>query len=77
MISGQLTDKADTPAPGDFFLTFDAEDGFTASFSAQVAIDVLADGTVDVRGIAQTWNGVPGKWIVEGTGNAKFVLPAQ
>ena len=77
VLSGTLADKADTPAPGDFMLNFDAEDGFTQHFTAQVAIDVLADGTVDVRGMAQVWNSVPGKWIVEGVGNTKFVVPGQ
>jgi hypothetical protein len=77
VVSGTLADKADTPAPGDFYLNFDAEDGFTEHFTAQVAIDLLGDGTVDVRGVANLWNGVPGKWIVEGVGNTKFVAPGQ
>jgi hypothetical protein len=77
VISGTLVDNGNTPAPGDFLLNFDAEEGFAEHFTAEVAIEALPDGSADVRGVANTWNGVTGKWIVEGIGNTKFVVPAR
>jgi hypothetical protein len=80
--AGGLLEETLTPAPGDFNLHFFAEDVsnpgvFVASF-AELAVDVLPDGTLDVRGVALNhWAGVDGEYIVEGTGDAFFVVPTQ
>jgi hypothetical protein len=72
-LSGTLTPIADTPAPNDFLLCI----GVTGcSTSAVLLIDVLPDGTIDVRGTADSWVLHAGAFTVEGTGNATFVPPA-
>jgi hypothetical protein len=73
-LTGTLTPITDTPAPNDFLLCI----GVTScSTSAVLLIDVLPDGTVDVRGTADSWVIRPGAFTVEGTGNARFVPPGQ
>jgi hypothetical protein len=70
-----LTPITSTPTPNDYFLCIgDCE---SASTHAELVIDVLADGTIDVRGVADRWNLHPGIFTVEGTGNAKFVPPGS
>ena len=85
VLSGSLIEMTDTPAPGDFALSFTAEsepsEG-TCIFLGQMAIDVLPDGTVDVRGVASQWplcilkGSVAGPLVFEGVGNTKFVVPS-
>jgi hypothetical protein len=78
VISGQLLEETITPEPGDFVLSFVIKAGSaTQTYHANLALDVLADGTIDVRGGSLSgWpDGFPGNWTLEGTGNAKFVLP--
>jgi hypothetical protein len=73
-LSGTLTPITDTPAPNDFLLCI----GVTScSTSAVLLIDVLPDGTIDVRGTSDSWALHTGAFSVEGTGNAAFVLPGQ
>jgi hypothetical protein len=73
-VSASLTPITDTPAVNDFLLCI----GVTGcSTSAVLLIDVLPDGTIDVRGTADHWVIRPGAFTVEGTGNATFVPPAR
>jgi hypothetical protein len=50
-------------------------------YHADLALDLLADGTIDVRGVSD--NAWPiggfssGSYVLEGTGNAKFIIPKQ
>lgn len=81
VVSGTLTDDSSSDAPGDFILQFDAKDtgGHDVTFTAVLAIDMLADGTIDVRGLTGEWPDSPercgGGLTAEGTGNTKFVVP--
>jgi hypothetical protein len=69
-----LTPITETPAPNDYALCKgDCDD---ASTRAVLLIEVLPDGTIDVRGTADRWVIHPGAFTVEGTGNATFVPPA-
>jgi len=75
---GTLVRNTDTPAPDDFNL-FTTTDGPSGAFTANLAISVLADGTIDVRGISSDWPGGDGgsgeSVVLEGVGNGKFVVP--
>jgi hypothetical protein len=73
-LTGTLTPIVDTPAPNDFFLCIGVSG---CSTSAILLIDVLPDGTIDVRGTADKWIIRDGTFTVEGTGNATFVPPGQ
>jgi hypothetical protein len=73
-LSGRLTPIADTPSPNDFLLCIGVTD---CSTRAVLLIDVLPDGTIDVRGTADSWVLHDGAFSVEGTGNASFVPPGQ
>jgi hypothetical protein len=76
VVSGSLVEQTATPAPGDFELQFQTNP--LGGYAAQLALDVLPDGTVDVRGISgNVWGGTPGAYTLEGIGNAKFVVPKQ
>jgi hypothetical protein len=80
IVAGSLTEIAFTPTPGDFELelTFDTSSPICNSplARARLAITVLADGTIDVRGISNAWI-TPAPYVtLEGTGNAKFVAPS-
>jgi hypothetical protein len=60
-------------------LSFTARDADNPNYyvgaQAEIAIDVLADGTVDVRGVSRMFAAQQGTFVVEGVGNAKFVVP--
>jgi hypothetical protein len=81
VVSGTLLPQTLTPAPGDYvlhFTTFPIGNGWTAT----VALDVLADGTVDLRGVsAGLWPAgfytTDTAFILEGTGSANVALPAR
>jgi hypothetical protein len=75
VVSGLLVEQTLTAAPGDFQLQFQTNP--FGSYTAQLALDVSADGTVDVRGISGgLWPG-GAAYTLEGTGNAKFIIPKQ
>jgi hypothetical protein len=77
---GTLVRKTDTPAPDDFNL-FATTDCLQLGLVANLAISVLADGTIDVRGISSDWpagggsQGTGETVVLEGVGNGKFVVP--
>ena len=80
VVSGSLQENTNTPTPGDFMLSFLTEGSH--SFHAHLALDVLADGIVDVRGVTKSWpislQATPsGPFVLEGVGNTKFVVPGQ
>jgi hypothetical protein len=72
---GFLAPIIDTPTPNDYLLTIGTGDG--SNSRAELLIDVLPDGTFDVRGAATRWVIRPGAFSVEGVGNTKFVAPGS
>jgi hypothetical protein len=68
---GQLTPMLNTPTPNDYLLTIGGIDG--GLVRAELLIDVLPDGTFDVRGAATRWVIHLGAFSVEGRGNTTFV----
>jgi hypothetical protein len=74
-VSGHL-EKFNPDLPGRFLLHLDAPNGMgeAIKFGAMLAIDTQADGTIDVRGTSSFWLGA-GRYVVEGIGSAKFVVP--
>lgn len=75
VVQGALV-KPINSIPGEFNLVFYTSNDPKDLFTAHLAIDFLADGTVDVRGMT-----LGDKWplglVVEGVGNTKFVVPNQ
>jgi hypothetical protein len=74
---GTLVRNTDTPAPDDFNLFATTDCPFLA-LAANLAISVLADGTIDVRGISSDWpccDDTGETVVLEGVGNGKFVVP--
>jgi hypothetical protein len=79
-----LTPITQTAHPNDFLLCIgqgqlnaDCSDQFGPRVRAELAIDVLDDGTIDVRGVADLWMGLEGVFTIEGTANARFDPPGQ
>jgi hypothetical protein len=80
VLSGRLVDRTETAAPGDYELEFEAtwyQAPAPFTTHAVLAITTLADGTVDVRGVAREWHTRPGHYVIEGVGSAKFVVPSS
>src|SRR5262245_11389160 len=78
VIGGSLLPITGTTDPTDFLLEVELQlSGGTPKATFVVAIDTLADGTIDVRGSTNHTFGVSGTFTVEGVGNAKFVVPGQ
>jgi hypothetical protein len=81
--SGSLQANTNTPTPGDYSLMFITESNWV--FVADLAIDTIADGTIDVRGVANSWpSGTVGgslnisdTFTIERVGNTKLVVPGS
>ena len=71
---GTLTENTVTTTPGDFLLHFQTGG---VNWHANLAIDAQSDGTIDVRGRTTGWPNAEFYYVVEGTGNMKFVLPGH
>lgn len=74
VVSGSLEEQTFTPEPGDFHLQFDTNPNF-GRHHAELALDVLPDGTVDVRGVSRGLWPQGAAYTLEGTGNSNFVIP--
>lgn len=71
-----LTPITETAAPNDFRLCTASCQHFDP-VRAELVIDVLEDGTVDVRGVADQWLHGEGAFTVEGTGNPSLAPPGS
>ena len=68
--------EPETAAPNDFRLCTASCQHFDP-VRAELVIDVLEDGTVDVRGVADQWLHGEGAFTVEGTGNPSLAPPGS
>jgi hypothetical protein len=76
VVSGSLEEQTGTPAPGDFHLRFATNPG-VGQYNANLALEALPDGTVDVRGISRAGWPAGAAYTLEGIGNANFVIPGN